>query len=171
MQTIHIQEEIEWLPKPNRMSTVVTDQTPERHAVSCAFVLAFHGDAIVLTDLHERGWDIPGGHVESGESLEDAARRELFEETGAHVDSLEQIGYMKIELFGERPVGYAYPFPNSYMVFYWGKVTKLEEVQLNNEVRGRGTFRPNDAMQVPWIRENAGLYREAIARAGYGDQM
>ncbi|MCR2802779.1 NUDIX domain-containing protein [Paenibacillus soyae] len=167
MRTIHIQEEIEWLPKPNRMTTIITDQVPEREAVSCAFVLAFQEDAIVLTELHDRGWDIPGGHVEPGESVEDAARRELYEETGAHVGALEQLGYMKIELFGERPSGYSYPFPNSYMVFYWGKVTKVDEVQVNKEVRGRGMFRPEQAIQVPWVRENEGLYREALVQAGY----
>lgn len=28
-------------------------------------------------------WEIPGGHIEAGEEIHEAARRELFEETGA----------------------------------------------------------------------------------------
>lgn len=38
-------------------------------------------------------WHIPGGHVELGETSEDALKREIMEETGLEIDNIEFIGW------------------------------------------------------------------------------
>ena len=46
------------------------------------------GDKIILIERKNPpyGWAIPGGFVDYGESLENAARREALEETSVHVE-------------------------------------------------------------------------------------
>ena len=56
-----------------------------------ALVLVTHGDKVLLlrhSYMHQRMWAQVSGYAESGESLEDTARREVREETGLEVARL-----------------------------------------------------------------------------------
>ena len=58
-----------------------------------ALVFPFYGDRIVLADIATRGWCIPSGHIEPGETPEQAVRRESEEEAGAVLGRVAYLGY------------------------------------------------------------------------------
>src|SRR3989344_1923966 len=64
----------------------------KKSEVSAVFLIGFIGEKIVAC-RNERGWDIPGGHLEDGEELIDGLRREAEEEAG--VSFMNAIPYAK----------------------------------------------------------------------------
>lgn len=72
-----------------------------------AIVVAFETPArerFVLARHEERGWEIPGGHLEDDETPAEAARREFAEEIGRELVELEPV------LVQERDVGTCHVF-------------------------------------------------------------
>jgi 8-oxo-dGTP diphosphatase len=55
-------------------------------------VLRERGRVLLAVRDTLRGWELPGGTVQAGESLEDALRRELREETGLEIAIRKRVG-------------------------------------------------------------------------------
>ncbi|WP_226659391.1 NUDIX hydrolase [Pseudalkalibacillus hwajinpoensis] len=60
--------------------------------VSAATIILNEEKEILLIKGPRRGWEFPGGQVEEGESLPDAAIREAKEESGADIEIVKFCG-------------------------------------------------------------------------------
>lgn len=162
---LQIEQNISWLPQPNKGRTILSSQLPPREIIATAFVLAFDRDCLLQTHLAARGWDMVGGHIETGETPEEAARREAYEETGARLRELHVLGYQLLRLFGPRPVSYRYSYPDSYQVSYWAQIEALDEFLPTEEAREQALFAPDDACELPWVQTKRELYLVALQAA------
>src|SRR5262245_52668602 len=101
---------ISWLIKPNEGRHYLTDETPPEAQCGSAFGLIFEGENFLMAHILRRGWDIPGGMIDYGETPAEAAVREVWEEAYAHVEIIELIGIQELEVFCPRPLGYRWPY-------------------------------------------------------------
>ncbi|MBT2680912.1 NUDIX domain-containing protein [Bacillus sp. ISL-35] len=86
--------------------------TPPKHFVSAATIVINDEKEILLIKGPIRGWEMPGGIVEEGESLKDAAVRETKEESGIDIEVLKFCGIFQNvnksicnTLFLAKPIG------------------------------------------------------------------
>lgn len=69
-------------------------------------------------------YEVPGGHREIGESIEETARRELYEETGAIEYTLKPVGVYSVQKdSGQETFG----------MLYYAEVTSFE-AELHSEI-------------------------------------
>jgi 8-oxo-dGTP diphosphatase len=65
---------------------------PPKHIVSAAAIVVNDNQEILLIKGPRRGWEMPGGQVELGESLSQAAIRETKEESGIDIEIIKFCG-------------------------------------------------------------------------------
>jgi 8-oxo-dGTP diphosphatase len=162
---LSIDKNVSWLPQPNECHMVLSSQLPSIELISTSLALAFDGNQILMTQLTDRGWDIPGGHIEPGETPEEAVCREVYEETRATLKVLHLFAYQKLLLYGPKPRSYNYPYPENYQVFFYAQVASLDPFIPTAETQGRAFFTPNEAQKLSWVQRHKELYDKALAFA------
>jgi 8-oxo-dGTP diphosphatase len=107
----------------------------------------------------EGEWALPGGFVERGEQVADAARRELAEETSLAVGSLELLGVYDTP--GRDPRGW------TVSVAYLAAVQTETAVSGADDARDAGWFRAGALPKLAF--DHAAIIAEALGRrAGRG---
>lgn len=101
---------------------------------TAAFVFGFYKNQLVLARNLKRGIEIAGGHVEPGETVEQAGIREIKEETGAIVKKVRPFVRSTLTCNFEKPEGYKYPFPVSHMEFMIAEIEQMTDKIMENEV-------------------------------------
>lgn len=151
----------------NTVEVYLSDELPELELCASSYAFVFKDGSFLQTELREgerpqRRLDIPGGHIDEGETPEMAAIRETYEETGVHVKNPKLAAYLKITLHNSKPEGFRYPYPTGYMIYYICDFENEEEFNGNEDAHGRVWLPYNEFEKSLWCKENSILLEEVM---------
>lgn len=105
----------------------------------------------LLTKHKKRGWEFPGGKAELGESLEEAACREVHEETGAILKSLQFVGEYEVNTGSHTFV----------KAIFYGEAEKLEQRKKYFETNGPVLVDGN-LLELRWGEEYSFIMKDKV---------
>jgi ADP-ribose pyrophosphatase YjhB (NUDIX family) len=124
----------EWTIEPTYCTEIDPMKTPVTAVIGISLS---NGNILAVENL--RGWDVPGGHIEDGESLEDALQRELMEECGAQLLSAKPFAYLTTDIDLTSP---------SYMLVYRITVELQESYTPHHDVAARAELSPDEFLRA-----------------------
>lgn len=151
----------------NTVEVYLSDELPDTSLCTAAYAFVFKDDKLLQTELREgerpeRRLDIPGGHIDEGESPEMTVIRETFEETGVHVKNPKLLGYIKITTHTLKPENSRYPYPTGYMLYYSCDFENEEFFEGNDDTHGRVWLPFTEFEKSIWCKENEVLLNEIL---------
>ncbi len=121
---------------------VISATIPDESVATAVFGVVHDDTHIALTKSH-RGWESPGGHIEIGETIEEAFVREMAEEIGQDVVLGKLFGYQETrdkKQVINKTTGKPYPNP-SYIPWYKAPLeTHVCDLSLGEDIEECGIF-------------------------------
>lgn len=159
MKPIYTEPNAWYLPPGSIVETYSSDTVPDASLCASVYGVVFKDGALLLTELKEgerptRMFDIPGGHVDEGETLDQAVMREVWEETGVRVRVRAMCAYKKITITIPKPEGWKYPYPIGYMALFLCEIVSEEEFVETEDTHGRVWLPKGRWSECPWCVEN-----------------
>lgn len=102
--------------------------TTKNYIVGIGAIVFHEGRLLVIKDKFSRGYKLPGGHIEKNESIKNAVKREVYEETGVIIEfeSIMNKGHFRNGQFGES---------NLYIVCTAKALSKKISIQDTSEIQ------------------------------------
>jgi len=124
---------------------------------SFALMIALYDSKILISNIAERGWCIPSGKIEQGETPENAAIRESLEEGFVSINPPLYLGYYELHS----------PNDLKFAPLFFAEVQEVFEPKFNSEVLDRRfvSFQELPAIYYTWNPLIDQVFEFALAQA------
>lgn len=139
------------------------ERPPARPLATVGALVVGPSGRVLLVRTHKwrERWGVPGGKIEYGETVADAVRRELREETGLE---LEDIHWAPVQEAVESP---EFHRPAHFVLLNFVAHSTNEDVHLNEEAQAYAWVTPEEALTMELNRPTVVLVRHFLEH-GFG---
>lgn len=117
---------------------------PRRNLITSVHGFCFYDNKLLLVDLNHRGWDFPGGHIESEETPEECLKREAMEE-GYVAGECHLLGHIVVDHNDNPNWDEESGYPKiGYQVFYRMDINQLHTFEAEYESMQRIFIDPSE---------------------------
>jgi ADP-ribose pyrophosphatase YjhB (NUDIX family) len=116
-----VREDVRWGELRLHVATYLCSWLPPVELITSARAVMLQADQVMVVRDPVGVHILPGGRRQAGESLEQALRRELLEETGWAIDEPHLLGVKQFRHRDPKPADFAYPdflYPDFFQAVY-----------------------------------------------------